>query len=78
MPVAYRIPLPVNYRAEFDALDLRHAKQTAIECGCQCGAKYSLITPVDETPENISAYSGHIIATAGGCNQHPGKIRINF
>lgn len=78
MPVAYKIPLPENFRDEFDALDLRGTKQTVLECALACGARYSLITAEDASPEAIAEYSSGIQKAIGGCNQHPGKILLNF
>ncbi len=78
MAIAYRIPLPSNYRDEFDSLDLRGMRQTEVECFCTCGARYSLITAEDETPEMVEYYRGLIIVAIGACNQHPGKIALNF
>ncbi len=39
MPLAYKIPLPLHYRDEFDALDLRGMTQTVVVCPLTCGAR---------------------------------------
>jgi hypothetical protein len=78
MPVAYRIPLPQDYRDEFDELDLRGTKQTVVECPAVCGARYSLITAEDAPPDLLAHYRDRIQVAIGACNEHPGKIVLNF
>jgi hypothetical protein len=66
MPVAYRIPLPENYRDEFDALELRGTKQTVAQCPLTFGARYLLITAEDESTAMIAHNRNRIkVAIAG-------------
>lgn len=79
MAIAYKVPLPENYRAEFDNLDLRRTQQSRIECPHGCGTTYALIyNPAEVDAVMLDYYRQQVEIAIGACNGHPGKIALNF
>ena len=79
MPIiAYKNPVPQEWRSEFEGLDLRRTAQRAIDCSGGCGTQYVLIYPEATEEEKVLQYVEEVHRSMHACGHHPGRMEFRF
>lgn len=79
MPIlAYKNPVPQEWRAEFDSLDLNGIAQRRIDCSTGCGTQYVLLYPQGTGEERVQQYVEEVHRWMKACEHHPGRIDFRF
>lgn len=79
MPImAYKNPVPDQWRPEFDGLDLRGTLQRRIACSGRCGTEYVLIYPDGTDEERVQQYVEEVHRSMHACGHHPGRMEFRF